>query len=775
MNAVKKISLSYEYGEKSQPYYKKKAARDMSGSFARIGVRPKRVDFEFGYDNECWSCPNPQAKGRYLIHMGLGFFTEFDDGTPVFMTEKEWNTYVRYVLTHEEGHILYTTDRAWTMAIENGTRNIVAYIANRALGQAVRIPDDRTMLLVVESVRANAHLMINITMIKKMVHFVCNAIEDGRMERIMAISRPGFKADLRMFRGKYWMHTPMTDDLDPTVPTDLFAICLSQVLTLATTGLWQKGFMTRISGTKTEQIVRPLMPKIQEGVMSRSCRKGMAAALEIIDELAPLFYDACTCDAKDFEKALDDLINQLAKALPDMGQNGQTKSQYSADEKNDAEAAKQDEAEAKAKQNDQKPANGQNDGQDENDQNGQPKNGNAGKDDQRGQKQSLSFNIFSDGDESEEEAQGTAKASGTAKNASDNGSANGNPDNSSQQSFTSDNMSGDPSTVSGGRSGSKGQSVTKKGDDEEAVIAAMEAAAENASAESSFAMEATKNTGTPKRKETEDNSSVLDFAGDISDICTDFIEQFRRYNLTEDLPVDIAAECRTARAKYEHYFMSRKKPSQRGARTGRIDPRSISRVVMRNLDVFELPGEDNSFSGCIYVLVDNSGSMGGNKKWNALAICARLEEIFKGLVPLKIVAFDSTEGTNYEIIKNWNDDFQKNCSWNYLMHSRCGGGTPTTESLLIAQKELESRTEKHKMILLITDENARYSGEKLPGAITHIRKQGTQLTAAYVEEGLADSDKRSFEYLFGKADALAVPPEELCRAILPVVRKFTGK
>lgn len=758
------LAKSLENGKKFLHYYKGMVSRTLAGALAILGVKQRRVDFEFGEDDASWTCTNQRDPKRRLIHLGLGGFANYQDGTPMFESASEWHVQVRYIIMHEIGHILYTTERAWKMAQENGVRKVVTYIAEKALGRKIRITDDVSMRQTIQLVHDQAHLNINMNMIKEMVHFITNSIEDGGMERRVAASRPGFKADMRIRRGKYWQHTPVTDDLDPDTATGFFFIVCNQILTLATTGLWQKGFMDKLSGTKVESTVRPMIPTIKAAVTAHSCKRRMQHALELIDDLCPLFYDACVSDVDDtLEQAMKQFMDEMAKALPDMNKAGQQQTEYTADEKSDAEAEKKD----KAKDNNG--SNGQN-GQDA------KADGNGDyqlSEDGTGSETEASFNIFTDNEDGEEEEKGSGSASvfGEAGKTEENGktaSKGGNTESGSDS-------KGVPSFVAGGNSGSAGQDVTAKGNDEEAVEKAMEEAAANAAAESSFTERAVRSTGAPKKKETSDFSSVEDSIGDISEICDDFNEFFRKYRLTEDLPMEIQQECRVARAKYEHYFVSRRKPSTRGQRSGNLDRSALTRVCMRNLDVFTRPGEDNSFSGCIYVLVDNSGSMGGHKKDSALAICARLEEIFKGLVPLKIAAFDTTSGTNFEIIKNWNDDFQKNCSWNYLHYSRDGGGTPTKEALLVARGELVKRQEKHKLIILITDENAYCANAYLPPVINAVRKSDIQLSAAYIEERIGEDDKEAFENLFGKGDAIVAEPDELCGAILPVVKKFTSK
>ena len=173
--------------------------------------------------------------------------------------------------------------------------------------------------------------------------------------------------------------------------------------------------------------------------------------------------------------------------------------------------------------------------------------------------------------------------------------------------------------------------------------------------------------------------------------------------------------------------------------------------------------------------MDLSGSMSGDKLQHAMEIGARLEGIFSGLVPLKIAAFDTRSGVVFETIKNWEDEGGKNHCWNFLKYGRDGGGTPTLPAIRIAERELEARPEKNKMLILITDESGDCAGEGLNETIKEIRTNGIQLVGVYIEYDMTDADKRSFYQLFDNKDALAIDPDELTDSLLPIVKDFTKK
>lgn len=739
-------------------YYAHKVARDL------CDVNPV-PQFEFGDDDSSWTAT---INGRKIIHIGLRSFDQFPDKTLVCASDNDWHTHIRYVTGHEEGHIIHTTDRAWTTALTNSLYYFVDYAVQRVTGQKMRLVKEEDYSKALEYLSDHYHVSFNVRSVQQFTHFIVNSIEDGRMERRMAAAFPGFKIDMRYCRAKSWAHSPMDMSLDVSKPSGKLIAILNQVLSLATTGLYQKGFLSTVTDPAIISQVDSLKPLIRNGVTARSCRKGLQYAEEINRQLTPLFFEAC--QLSEFEKALNDFIQSVLASLPDLTENGEDKTQYGADENSPEQ------------------------------QEGGETPYQLADDPKENKLDETPFDIFTDGDDGAgtEESGQNSSASGNSSNLNDEDSESGkngpkekphdNKEDSSgkkkegestekeEAKAGKDDSSGDSQMQSpGGSSGSKGQHI-QSGTmaDEASVLAAMKEAAEEAD-KTSKDTEVQENTKPAPAPAKADNSTIADAIGDVSDICRDFIEEPRQYKLTEDLPADIESECRTAHALYEEYFKSRRKPTQYHKRTGRIDPRGVIRLATKQIDIFKQQGEDNSFSGCIEVLVDRSGSMSGDKMQHAMEIGARLEGIFSGLVPLKIAAFDTRSGVVFETIKNWEDEGGKNHCWNFLKYGRDGGGTPTLPAIRIAERELEARPEKNKMLILITDESGDCAGEGLNETIKEIRTNGIQLVGVYIEYDMTDADKRSFYQLFDNKDALAIDPDELTDSLLPIVKDFTRK
>ncbi len=256
-------------------YYAHKVARDL------CDVNPI-PQFEFGDDDSSWTAT---INGRKIIHIGLQAFDKYPDGVLVCVSNNDWHTHIRYVTGHEEGHIIHTTDRAWTTALTNSLHYFVDYAVQRVTGQKMRLVKEEDYSKALEYLSDHYHVSFNVRSVQQFTHFIVNSIEDGRMERRMAAAFPGFKIDMRYCRAKSWAHSPMDMSLDVSKPSGKLIAILNQVLSLATTGLYQKGFLSTVTDPAIISQVDSLKPLIRNGVTARSCRKGLQYAEEINRQL----------------------------------------------------------------------------------------------------------------------------------------------------------------------------------------------------------------------------------------------------------------------------------------------------------------------------------------------------------------------------------------------------------------------------------------------------------------------------------------------------------
>ena len=271
----------------------------------------------------------------------------------------------------------------------------------------------------------------------------------------------------------------------------------------------------------------------------------------------------------------------------------------------------------------------------------------------------------------------------------------------------------------------------------------------------------------------QNNDSVVT-AEDVKGICPHFKEMKRAYKLKDKLPPVLAAMGRTLYRKNKRYFKSLSTPNVSFLDSGSVDPSRIYGLSFGDTDIFRKKGIDKKFDGCVYILIDNSGSMSGAKRVEACKAAALIEESFRGLIPIKIVAFDWQGQVIHEVVKGWNEQQNLNCCWNFCLYGRQGGGNADGYDILVAQKELLARPERKKLLIVLSDGMpAEASPGFTKGAIDETRKKGIQVSGIYFEEGDVIHGSEQFKAMYGNKDAIACPLSELSLNLEKIAKKFS--
>ena len=258
----------------------------------------------------------------------------------------------------------------------------------------------------------------------------------------------------------------------------------------------------------------------------------------------------------------------------------------------------------------------------------------------------------------------------------------------------------------------------------------------------------------------------------VKEICSDFKEWKREYKVDLALPPILSARARAFRKKNERYFRSLNSPTITNLSSGNVDPSLIFGLALNETDVFRKIGQNNQFDGCVYILLDNSGSMRGEKRVEAGKAAAVIEEGFKGLIPMKIVAFDSVYGQiQHEIVKGWTESQRKNCCWNFVQHGRTGNGNEDNYDILIAQKELLLRPERKKLLIILSD-GTPSDTKATQQAIVETRKKGIQVFGIYFEQGRVGSEAARFKQMYQK-DFVCCSLDEVDENLTKLMIKFS--
>jgi cobalamin biosynthesis protein CobT len=159
-----------------------------------------------------------------------------------------------------------------------------------------------------------------------------------------------------------------------------------------------------------------------------------------------------------------------------------------------------------------------------------------------------------------------------------------------------------------------------------------------------------------------------------------------------------------------------KSQTQYGVKKGKLDQSRLSRICFNapgfNERVFKNKIENKTLDAAITVLVDMSGSMGGDKAFYALASTLLVNEVCSTLnIPLEILGFTDAPVSFSEpkplmfIYKGFNDlrvneDSLKDyfaTSSNFMI------GNPDGENILWAYDRLNKRKEKKKLMIVMSD------------------------------------------------------------------------
>ena len=747
-------------------------------------------DIDFYPDNALYYDPRNKE-----IHLGVFGIVDIFGVTD----EADFVSATNYGRGHEEQHCRSTAAYPYGWGIKRGCEMILEYISAKEEKSKRRFRNDSDYADFANRILPSMGIYISYRMLNEIIGGIANSIEDGRIERIRSARFPGFEKMRILYRGRFWEAANPSykewKDIKDNAAEKLNVI-VNQILSLATCQLYTKGYIKTYAGTPMIDEVKALMPHIAKGVMAGRTRDMANEVVEISKKLAPYIYETCKLSQSDaaikeaLEKMLADMIKAMVDNLPE--NTGLSEKDEDTDEggmnstfphsdlvvtlddetydklmerspKGDdssglmvrREHPKEEKSEEK---NEENPSNGKSDAASSN-QKGKDK-----PEDKSGQNGSEKKNCSKD-ESSDDQSESTPdKGEKSAK---------------SSQTSASGNVSGETnadSTLETGKM-SEGRDC-----DMDSVLKAMKEAAE--SVEEAAKQEIDNINASAAReykakgKVVEDLSKTIT-AEDVKGICPYFKELKRAYKLTDKLPPVLASRGKTLLRKNRQYFKSLSTPNVSFLDSGLVDPSRIYGLSFGDTEIFRKKGIDKKFDGCVYILIDNSGSMSGNKRIEACKAAAVIEESFRDLIPIKIVAFDERGTVIHEVIKGWNEQQKLNCCWNFCLHGRHGSGNADGYDIKIATKELLARPEQKKLLIVLSD---GMPSEATPGftkgAIEEARRQGIHVTGIYFEEGSCGRDADQFKQMYGGKgaginDAICCELSELDKNLEAVMKKFS--
>lgn len=739
------------------------------------------------------------------VHLGVEGITNLYDG--FLKTPSDMYSAIDFVRMHECCHLFYTGGRSYAFAIQQGIEEICKYIASQK-GEPTRFRNKQAIENYLEQLNKEYSAQ-TANFIQHMAAGIANSLEDGRIERIYSAKNPGFAKNRLYYRGTCGWNTAVNTfaEYDELIknPINHLYVLTNQVLSLATTQVYQKGFATMYGTTPLFDEVQELIPYISQGYLAKSTRAMADACKEICKCLAPIIFDAIkTLPKIENDASLQFLKELLAKLLEELANSDDFGNNDSDAQDDDTDSINStlpvsnltitlpddvyDKLQEKAKDgngsgriniqrehplededkddesNSEGSLNGQCSNKEDNDNDSsQSSSGGSG---QAGEGKQGSETQTSQSDSSSQSSQSETKSD--SQDAKPNQESQDKPG-SKQNSSSSSQGTSHSNSSSGGGGGSEEELQKAMQEAAETVRAQADEALDNinkASINKSSAMPSSKN---PSQKEVIDTSAPIP-SSEMKDIC-DFTEYHREYKVKTELPPELKMKGSVLHKKIERYFKSLMTPCVKNRRNGLLDTSALSNLAKQKTNVFMKKGKSKQASACVYILLDNSGSMIGNKRRAACKAAAVIEEGFKGLMPMKIVAFDSQHTIVHEVIKNWEESLRKNCCWNFCLHGRDGYGNEDGYDIQIATRELLKRSEQKKMLIVLSD-GAPSNTEHVRQAVEDARKKGIKVSSIYFKEGsIYQDDIDTFAYMYQK-DYICCKTDKIMENLETILQKF---
>lgn len=733
-------------------------------SFADLPIKTPEIDYY--EDGDSFLDPSVNR-----IHIGVfGLVDHFG-----VETAEQFKNASDYMQGHEEQHKRSTADRPYGLGIKRGCEVAIEHFA-KELGYTGRFRNDADYEWFVNKWMKDQGVRLNFNALHSIVGGIMNSLEDGRIERIRSNRFPGY-ADLRLYhRGRFWQkQRPAFKKYDDIKDDDgeLLRITMNQILTLSTCQLYQKGFVLAYAGTPLMDEVNQLIPFITKAYIAGRTRDMAKQCVEIIRLLAARLFKVCCMEQSVLDNILKEFLKLLAEMSVDknMQQTGLSEQDEDTDDGSlntalpEADLVVDRETFDKLKESTSEEGNIAVRCEDEVRGEGPGDDGQKGATNVNGQDEDAS-------DRPDENSKVKGNKTETDKK-EESDDSDQDPDNAA-----SDHQEGNPHPseddghvqmdgVTGDGANTPQSSVDNT--ITEAMNKAEERTTERAKTDLNNMAEDFARERKERRREVHDNHKPIT-AEDVrlpKDI--HFQEKKRKYPLSEQLPPVVREKGRTLYRKNLRYFKSLSTPNLTHRETGSVDPSRIFGLSIGETDIFRKNGVDKKFDGCAYVLIDNSGSMQGEKRHEACTAAAIIEEGFHGLIPVKIVAFDWQGQVQHEEIKGWEEQRNQNCSWNFCVHECARGGNADGYDIQIAHQELMRRPERKKLLVVLSDGMPTGCTEEYTkGAIVAARKSGIWLSGIFFgDQGEGDG----FEGMYEK-DYIICSPDEVEKHLSDIFRKF---
>ena len=675
-------------------------------------------------------------------------------------TEEELIWKISYILGHELQHIHSTTQRDWEAGLSMGTNEIFTRAYQKAFGKSSKTLARVGSIEKLAKALETTDTRLSMNHVQSFVHYIMNALEDGRIEQIRSFNDQQFAKEMKAFRAETYENSNLDDFLGqdmelPANPSDLNAIqtltiILNQILTLATSQVYQKGFLRNYGNSCLVKKVSGLKTSIKSGISAKTCRECMTHAVHIVTLLSDDIIEASK--ESDFERFMRQMMEAIkstekmkpsATAHDEQKGSGQMSSVF--DNLSDL---------------------------DENNVNNSD-NSDGGND----TSQDGNCSSASDAQNAEDKAQDTYNSAKTeADNAKDTlDSAKAAKESAASQVTDAQKAADDANAhdVVVSKAAEKAKADAKKTTDTVANDAKLAAVTEE-----QFKKRMKDYKGTPLQK--IDLSQIEKIY--VEDQYSHFEENERSYQPDLLPPFSLQNKGSALKRKIKNIFKARKQPDQRAMRSGRVDSSRLTSLIFSDPAIFTRKGEERDPEAAIYILQDNSGSMGdyaGSKRYMCCDAISIVEMALADFFPLKIAAFDIKRDTVRHICVKGFDEKGPNFSYNFREKAKSGYGNKDGFSIRVAAQELMTRPEQDRILIVASDGlPSDYSGGIQSGivdthnAISEARAKGITVIGMFLtDEWTQDDEVEHFKYMYDNKFAFIVNMDTFADKLSEVLRK----
>lgn len=622
-----------------------------------------------------------------------------------------------------------------------------------------------------------------------------NIVEDGRIERIAVARRPGmflpFMYMNQVIRGEGELKKQAEN------PANEFADFRNCCLCYAKTGLYSPNIQV-YAGTRLESEFLKIQHWIDEGIESRTssgCRKTVQ---NLLTDAAPYIAELI--------QSSPNLNNSLAgqEFQPEYTSNQGTEddTQKGGTGGNPLRSQSPNKSPAgSGSQQDSSDESGEQDSKNENGSSG----GSESKDSKGGK----------DSKDSDDKGSGNGKGKGSDKNKDGDGGSGGNGSKDSKDGDDSKNNAdnADGSKSSGCDRNAKASDNNSDNTPEPGSNGKIKAGFENANSEippmSKSALDELRdavsrdleNANAGARREREKNSRSQSDGLDkkeIESIRAEYTGKTAPINQktlaikgTEEISPEMKAQALMLRREIIRIQDSRNR-SQKALRRGTLDQGALWKTGLQDARVFARKGQPDKGSVAFYLLIDNSGSMGGTayrannqlvwKYQAARCAAAVIEDASRNLVPCKIALFDQSGGSvNHVTVKEFDEKGGANRSWNSLSELGPGGCNADSVNIRIAAAELMHRPERKKVLCVLSDGAPSAYGSMAEGytevteAVTSTRRKGViVIPIMFGGSDFLQSNKSIYEVMYEK-DIIASHPREISTRLSALFRLILSR